>query len=72
MNKVEIQPLETVSTIMLGATPRAFRRKVPDAEANALLLRGKEFNSLGQFEIGEMERVVVDDAKGRAQRHILQ
>ena len=72
MNKVEVQPLETLSTIMLGATPRAFKRKARDSETNALLLRGKEFDSLGQFEISEMEPVVVDDAKGRAKRHFLQ
>jgi restriction endonuclease S subunit len=72
MNETKIQPLEALSTIMLGATPKAFKRNAPDGEANALLLRGKEFNSLGQFEINEMEPVVVDDAKGRAQRHILQ
>jgi restriction endonuclease S subunit len=72
MNKSQHQALEDLAQVLPGATPQAFKAKSEGGEANAKLLRGKEFSAFGEFNISEMESVEVDGSKPRVTRHILQ
>ena len=70
MNQI---PIKDLSQIFPGVASQAFKQMGDGIESsNALVLRGKEFSPLGEFNVKEMEPVSVDASNTRVQRCFLQ
>ena len=72
MKKTNQRSLDDLSEIYPGVTAQYLKPTGDTESSNAIVLRGKEFGALGEFNVESMEPVLVDTDNPSVQRSFLQ